>query len=371
MIVVLLTTTALGFIFMRLSRGINETRNRVRRTYIILICILLTLQSGLRNIAVGPDTFQYYSIFNTVKRSSWYEIVMEIKAFYTPAGKEAFYDLIQKVFQTFSGSFRIFLIMVAAFFFIALGKFIYQNTSTVSQTIFAFILYLALFYSVFSITTMRQTFPEGIVLLSFSYVKQKKLLKFILCVLLASCIHKSAMVSILIYPLFWNRNIKLLYILSGILLIMTFLFRQRIISYSYFFYYQDSFNIMGNSLPKTFVGLMAACFIFISLNLKKIKTKYSTLIGICNIVLPGFILSPALGTQSGSIMRVIDYFSLFLIILLPKIIDSYKIPIRTLYYRLSIFILAFFIIKNTGPYAFFWQPLRLGENYGYNLIIQK
>ena len=95
---------------------IRENRNR--KNYIIFICIILILQSALRHVAVGADTYAYYLKFEEIKLTSWQEIWENFRSVYVLGeGKDAGYPLIQKVFQFFSGEYRIFLFFVAVIFF--------------------------------------------------------------------------------------------------------------------------------------------------------------------------------------------------------------------------------------------------------------
>src|SRR5690606_22288512 len=119
---------------------------------------LLILQSGLRHVAVGADTYQYSLIFERVKSLSWAEIFSSVTAYYDfGEGKDPGYLVFQKIFQYISDDYQVYLIFVAILFFSALGYFIYKNTRRVSDALFAFVLYSTLFYAMFSITGIRQT----------------------------------------------------------------------------------------------------------------------------------------------------------------------------------------------------------------------
>lgn len=45
-----------------------------RRKYITFSAIVLGLQSALRNVAVGADTYNYYLKFEAVKYTTWQEV---------------------------------------------------------------------------------------------------------------------------------------------------------------------------------------------------------------------------------------------------------------------------------------------------------
>ena len=56
----------------RVLRGWDE--NRTRMNYIVICSVLLILQSGLRNVAVGADTYGYKLSFVAIGKQSWSDI---------------------------------------------------------------------------------------------------------------------------------------------------------------------------------------------------------------------------------------------------------------------------------------------------------
>lgn len=103
----------------------DKLKEKNRKTFIFVAMVLLTVQSGFRNLAVGSDTFQYYNHFEMAITSSWTSLIDSFIGFiHGGEGKDPGYALLQKTFGTFFPSYRLFLIMVAVFFFYALGKII-------------------------------------------------------------------------------------------------------------------------------------------------------------------------------------------------------------------------------------------------------
>ncbi len=168
---------------------INSNSNR--KNYIRLICFILILQSGLRNVAVGSDTFQYFQLFEDVKITSWQSIYGSIMEYYQLGiGKDPGYLVFQKLIQLITEEYQVFLIIVATLFFVALGNFIYKNTTRLNDAILAFVIYSVLFYSFFSITGIRQTIATAATLYGYELIKRRKLIPFIILIAMASTIHK-------------------------------------------------------------------------------------------------------------------------------------------------------------------------------------
>lgn len=361
-----------GYFYSKSCVGPARHQNRVRRNYIVFVSIILILQSGFRNLAVGADTYAYSLSFDTILRFwSWSDVWDNFTVVYSQGeGKDAGYALIQKCFQVFFESYRVFLITIAVFFFWSFGRFLYKNTNSITNIIFGYVLYLALFYSFFSVTGLRQTIATTIVLFGMGSVQSGRWWKFILYCLVAFFVHKSAVVFVLIYLLYWFRSTKLLYTLGIVGIVLAFVFRRLIINYSYLIYYDEMRDGGLKAIPFTFIGFMILCFVFILLNISRIESVANKrILGFCNVLIIAFILAPTIGADSGT-MRIVQYFSLFMVVLLPMIFDLYPRK-RKLMYSLSIVILLLVLFSRSNQYAFYWQPMKLGSNYGIEKIIQE
>jgi len=369
MIIVLFLVILLGLILNLMPKTDAYKYKQIRLTYIILISTILTLQSGLRNIAVGPDTYAYFLKFESVTHTSWSEIAQTfIDVYLHGKGKGAGYPLLQKIFQIFSESYRYFLISVAIFFFYSFSRFVYKNTSTIAQAMFAYVLYLALFYSFFSVNGIRQAIATGIILLAYEYVKERKLKPFLLACFIAIFLHKSSIIFMLVYPLYQVKNVKLLYLATAISAMIAFLFRQPILQFFYTLYYNEQSNRENSSPATTFPIMMALIFVFIVYNLFYSKKKLTAeTLGMVSISSIAFVFTPTVGTNSET-MRIVQYFSLFFVILLPSLFYTFSKKTTCFCYISSILLLSTVILLKEAPYAFFWQPMKLPPNYSVQII---
>jgi hypothetical protein len=70
-----------------------------------------------------------------------------------------------------------------------------------------------------------------------------------------------------------------------------------------------------------------------------------------------------------ALLRITAYFSVFILFMIPEIIETLSlvsVKIRNeIYILVIILLLAFFIRSNweASVYGFFWEEMRLGENY--------
>jgi len=140
-LIVIIITLFAGYIY---SQGPSSyvDSNYNRKRYIKLMCFILIFQSGLRNVAVGSDTYAYYEGFENIKKTSWSQIWQAFIDYYTQGiGKDPGYPLFEKIVQIIIPYNQLFLFVIDILFFSALGIFIFKNTTKLTDAIFAFILY--------------------------------------------------------------------------------------------------------------------------------------------------------------------------------------------------------------------------------------
>lgn len=369
-VILLILFFGVGFSF-RESRVNGKYNATLRKSYVLIVSFILILQSGLRNVAVGADTYAYYKTFYERLSWSWSEILINFKTVYIDGvGKDAGYYLFQKIFQSISHDYRLFLFVVAIIFFYALGRFLLRNTNNVLQLTFAYILYLALFYEFFSITGIRQTLATSIILFGFEYVKDKKIWKYLICCAIAFIFHKSSILCVLIYPFFWYKNIRLVYTCVVVACAIILVFSKQIMQYTYLMYYDKEMSVNELTLPFTYTLFILMIFALVVINLKKlIKNKGNAkLLGLCNILALGFTFVPLVGIDS-MMTRITQYSFIFMTITVPSLFNITTIIPRRLCYILGIVMLIVVIAMKNYEYAFFWEPMRLGGNYGFGRIM--
>src|SRR5690606_17502357 len=157
------------------------------------------------------------------------EIFQSLKAYYQLGiGKDPGYLVVQKIFLLFSQDYQVYLFFIAIVFFSALGSFIYKNTTKTADAIFAFVLYSTLFYSMFSITGIRQTIATAMALFGYELIKKRKLIPFLILIFLASTIHKSVLIFVLLYFIRSKRVVKYLLFSFIVFLPILFLFSKEV-----------------------------------------------------------------------------------------------------------------------------------------------
>ncbi len=348
------------------SKVANSNRNR--KNYIKLISVILILQSGLRNVAVGADTFAYYLRFEDTLKTSWNEIFQNFGNYYKYGiGKDPGYPIFEKITQIIFPNYQLLLFVIAIIFFYALGRFIFYNTYKLSHAILTFVIYAVLFYSFFSITGHRQTIATAAALYSFEWLKKRKLLPFVLILLLASSIHKSVLIYLPFYFIGNFKRPKLLFVLAFLSFPILMVLRNQMIFFIQALGGYELYEIYEGAGTLTFTSMYLFICVVVLFRLKyvlKIKpeTRYY-----CNALAIGLLFLP-LTWVNPSAMRIVQYFSIFMLILLPLVVESFKqysLKIQRATLLVAIFILVFlFINSNTQiEYHFFWQQMQLDKNY--------
>ncbi len=347
---------------------IRENRNR--KNYIIFICIILILQSALRHVAVGADTYAYYLKFEEIKLTSWQEIWENFRSVYVLGeGKDAGYPLIQKVFQFFSGEYRIFLFFVAVIFFSSLGYFIYIQTKYISDVFVAIAIYEVLFYSFFSITGLRQTLATAFTFWGLHFIRQRKLWQYTLLIICAAFIHKSVL---LFYPFYFiarlNRPRQLL-AASFVIFPVMFVFGRSVAGIMALLSAQD--NYMGYALSDAnptgavdFSIFLLGCGILGWIALRNAKQRDSDMPIIYNAISIAIIFTPLTWIDS-SLMRIVQYFSIFILVFLPYVINNLFRDYQTRIVAIVVLMVLFVsvIIMRNVDYAFMWEQMQLNSNY--------
>ncbi|PKW20294.1 EpsG family protein [Flavobacterium lindanitolerans] len=367
-LIVIVLTLLFGQYYSKVAKNSNKN-NSARKSYVKTICFLLILQSGLRNVAVGDDTFNYFLTYEENKTFSWDYIYNSFIEYYKYGmGKDPGYLLFQKIIQIFADNYQIYLFVVAILFFSALGSFIYKNTKTVFDAMLAFIIYSVLFYSFFSITGIRQTIATAAALYAYELIKNKKMIRFLILIFLASTIHKSVLIFIPFYFIAQIKKTKYFYRIILFLFPVFMIYKGSLAalvrSVAGYNEYEDYEGAGTYTFTAMFL-LIAVVALFRSKIIMKNNSNaqhYYNAFALALLFLPLSWINP-------SFLRIIMYFTIFMLIFIPVIIESFNtISVKVKYdiRRVVIILLIALFVKSSWDgrgYAFFWEQMRLPETY--------
>lgn len=266
------------------------------------------------------------------------------------------------------GNFRIFLFLVAILFFISLGKFILNNTRKLSDIVVAYTIYSALYFSFYSITGIRQTIAMAIVMFAIPYIKSKNIFKFLLLVFIAFTIHKSAIIFILFYAVNrFKRLGKYLFLFALFLFPIAMSFKGQMLAVFQVIIGSDSYSEYEGAGTLTFTLLFLLVSIltywkrnfFIQNNVN--SSFFFSALALCLVLLPLSWINP-------SLIRIIMYFSIYLLVVIPEILNSFS-PISVKLSKdlkiVSIILLVILYMKSNSEfqYGYFWDDMRLNKHY--------
>jgi len=342
--------------------GLSRDRNNIIRpdSYKKFFCVFVTLiwilLSGLRHYSVGADTYAYGNSFYAAINSSW-ETLWEtfVDRFFKDAfTKDPGYELLEKAFSYISTNYQHFLIFIALVFFIPMGIWIYRNSR---MPYVSFLLFSCLFYSFFAVTGHRQTIATALVVfVGGKFIRERKLIKFLLITALAATIHASCLCYLLVYWIYPIKNYKATnyFWLSiiGIILIVTVAdpLWEWVATRLHYTNFLDN-DIGGTG---TYCLLFMLVYFLAIWRMPVIVRDRPDAYAIYNILFVGALMI-AMAFVNQSFMRVQQYFTLHLMLILPEMVLSFRFKDRALVGVAGCSILFFFFIRNIPYYKFFWQ----------------
>lgn len=332
----------------------KQPNERKKRNFVILATGQWILLSGLRNINIGADTIQYSDSFYRTADTAWSVIWRHFVLGYKGGmqGKDFGYSIFEKVCSYITKSYQGYLILVALLFHVSMGYSIYKNSR---DPFISFLLYSCLFYAFFAITGIRQTVATALVVcIGYELIKKKKLLYFIIMIALAATIHKSALIFIIFYPICHIRVTTDYKRITLVAIVVSFLFRSQLSALYKKLAGLEEYGVYQNAGANTFVLLLLlifiTCYIFSTNLLREDRHHhFYNAIVLAVFFVPLTYINP-------SAMRVVQYFSFFLMFMIPEIIYMLRGKQRASALVMFVLVLtALFIKTSPQPYLFFWQ----------------
>ena len=347
--------TILPFIVFGIYKGDKkEQRVFTLGAFFFMLFLLLCF----RHISVGTDIEAYKDTFEKVGEAKWSKI-------FSVSKMEKGYILINKVVSVFSKNFQFFLCIVALF---TLFPFYYLYKNETENPLLCIALFLSVVPFSMFFSGIRQIIAMSFIVPAYYYTKKKQVLPFLAMILLAFLFHKSALIMLLLYPIYHIKISKLGISIIALLLLIVFVFREKI--------FLGVLELLGGTYEERYgkvedTGAFATAILFI------IFIVYSYVIpdegqetkevrGLRNLL---FLM---IGIQifasiNPIIMRMNYYFIMFIPVLIPKIAETPSQKNKNLAVLSKIVMVAFFIgwffylgyrgedILNIFPYKFFWE----------------
>lgn len=336
-----------------LSKG-----KKYNKTCIIMFFTILILLLAFRSIETGTDSKAYYITFNNISNLQFGNLLH-----YSDKEEFLFYVL-NKIVVLIGGDFQCFLLVCSLISILPL-LFLYKkevNNSILMISLFLIVAPFSIFFS-----GIRQSLALGIVAIAYKFIKDKKIIPFLLLIVIASYFHKSAIFCLILYPLYHVKitNKWLIFIIP--IMAFLFLFREQIFSIILQFISTSFYEAYNYIKPTGAFSILILLSLFaIYTYLLPDKTKLDkNYIGLRNFLLMAICIQ-FFASINSQIMRINYYLLLFIPLLIPKVKEKCKDGNIKLVNLIEFVMIVFFIssffykgftdndVLNIFPYIPFW-----------------
>lgn len=335
-------------------KGMKMGYERKNKIALAFFFIFLTLLIMLRHERVGNDTRNYMYIFKHYSQLDWDQLRRD--------DREFGYIYINKLVSLFSKEPQLYLAVMA----ILISAMIYPAYKRLCMdTSLTIVLFCAMSTFVMMFSGIKQMSAIGLGFVAYDFTRQKRLIPFILFVLLAMSFHTSAFMLVFMYPLYHARiTKKWLYIVVPVLAVC-FAYNEQIFGtlaliLQEYTEYDTEITMTGAYTMLVLFGAFIA-FSFLIPDEKKMDEET---IALRNFLLLAFALQMFAPLHTLA-MRIGYYYIIFIPLLLPKII-AYRskrweqVAILGRHVMVVFFLLYFFATASGGalnvfPYHFFWE----------------
>lgn len=334
-----------------------EDEKKRKTFFCILAGAVLVLLLGLRHPSMGWDLGYYINntgylfSFDRLNTYSLAEI-LQMKEY---LNYERGYIIFNKLVGIISDNQQFFLFVCAVFSMIPI--FFYIKRKSTLPLLSTFIL-MGLPVFLMSYSGLRQAIAISLTVWSVKYIEEKRVIPFILAVLFASLFHKTAIVFLVAYPLYYIRMNDLWKLITVLSLPVIFIFKGPLFSVLSKIF-KNTAVVDDNGAITLFLVFCAVYIYLILLNKKFDETQN----GVVNLFYIACVCQ-AFGGIYQTAIRVGYYFMIYLIVALPNTItqNKNKQEYQTNYLLVLIAFLVFglYSIRTSTwamayPYYFFWE----------------
>ena len=326
-----------------------------RKLYCIVVAIQWILLSGLRDWSIGADTYNYYTIFERVKDMTWGEVFAGFANLYTPGlgVADPGYTLLTKVFQIFFPHYQLFLLAIAILFMGLMARWIYKYSASPCTS---FLIFSTLFYSFFAITGHRQTIATALIVFAgYDLIRERKFWGFLGVAGISFLIHKSSAVFI---PFCFLTLIPVTsaykYICAGGVAIVALLGKKLYGPIALLLGYSENqvdSAIGGAELFAVLLIVLCVVTWFFYSQIKRHREDADHLFHALSLAMASALLV----IQNQGFMRIQQYFSVFIMLTVPELINVIKREYRILGYLAFGAVMIFYLIQNDPAYRFFFM----------------
>lgn len=188
---------------------IIKVQQKTKKACMIILCAIYGLYGGCHSW-VGSDWSQFYGVF---KEASWSNIFTYVR--YGDTKMEFGYMFLNVIFKSIFKLYCIFMSVMTFAWIYANGHFFLKYSK------FPFIIFSIFFFMDCQFLIFRQSMALIFFVISFKYIIEQNLKKFLLCIALGASVHNVVLAAL---PLYWLSRLKINYVTANIIYIVVFLF---------------------------------------------------------------------------------------------------------------------------------------------------
>lgn len=315
-----------------------------------IILLQFLIISGFRDMSVGFDQFNYELIFYNYSGLSLKSI------FIGEIFDEFGYKVMNKILYSLFHDYRSVMILGSLLINYCILKYIRDFSVNPALSLW---IYVATGWYQISFSNTRQFIAIGLILISYKFAKEKKLILFLMMILLAFSFHFSAIAALIIYPII-NRN-EIGFNKKTIVLIGIFILLRRTIFEILIGFIPQKYLIESNIIKgEGSILLILWIVLFIALMVIRSK-KNERKINYIGVFLFIAIIIQSIVPYFFALNRLAYYFIIPVYLLIPnifyysiskkdKIITNFSIALLAIAYYFLVFYPSG--ASNTIPYRF-------------------
>lgn len=277
--------------------------------FFVLSAICVVAFQGLRSYFVGTDTQVYINSFIEIGK----HISLKSGLGITYQNFEIGFIVFNKILFMLHVNERLFLIIVSAIVQLPIFYTIYKYSDSPLLSVLTYFS-LGNFFVTFS--ALRQSISMALCFYGYHFIKKKKILLYVITVLLAALFHKSALFCLILYPLYRCKvPMDCNLVFTSIIIVLCFVFRRQIFSVFSLIYYSDvAMRETGSYM------MFAAFFILYLISYIFANERNADFVGLRQILFL-ITLIYVFASVHDYVTRVSFPMSLYLTIFIPKVVN--------------------------------------------------
>lgn len=339
------------------------------RKFLLGMAVIMTLFYGFRRYDVGSDTTSYINMFMEDGQVAFADLWDYMWKEKSPA-----FVLCEWIFYKVLPYPQLWLIATSAFFFFAFSKFVGENSD---DPFYSYLLFFTIF-GTFQMTGVRQSCAMAVFMIAYKYVKQKKLIKYLLMIGLAYLVHKSAIALLPIYFFRW-RKVRI-YDIPVMIIGLFYIYGNRVALFDYiksftsYSYYENlqhgepiNFSLM--IYAATLLSAILCYILYGRLKRMRLDDKRTDEVALLQNKMQIYALYTnsmyfasmfmPLVAVNGAVRRIVMYFAVFMIFAIPKGLKEVLNDVKILFFvKAGLGLLLIYLLMSSTA----------GSSYAYHLF---